>query len=58
MIWKTCLEKHSGRLVASGTHEEAARARRSHTGHTIHQLLKDHAPNLSKPCDRLLMLAS
>jgi excinuclease ABC subunit A len=34
---------HGGRLVASGTPEEVARARRSHTGHALKPLLNGHA---------------
>jgi excinuclease ABC subunit A len=34
---------HGGRLVASGTPEEIARARRSHTGHALKPLLNGHA---------------
>ncbi|HJU56240.1 MAG TPA: excinuclease ABC subunit UvrA [Pyrinomonadaceae bacterium] len=33
---------HGGRLVASGTPEEIARARRSHTGHALRPLLNGH----------------
>src|SRR5215210_3077559 len=33
-----------GRLVASGTPEEVARTRRSHTGHALKPLLNGHAP--------------
>jgi excinuclease ABC subunit A len=34
---------HGGRLIASGTPEEVARARRSHTGHALKPLLNGHA---------------
>jgi excinuclease ABC subunit A len=34
---------HGGRLVAAGTPEEIARARRSHTGHALKPLLNGHA---------------
>ena len=34
---------HGGRLVAAGTPEEVARARRSHTGHALRPLLNGHA---------------
>jgi excinuclease ABC subunit A len=34
---------HGGRLVACGTPEEVARARRSHTGHALKPLLNGHA---------------
>jgi excinuclease ABC subunit A len=34
---------HGGRLVASGTPEEVARTRRSHTGHALKPLLNGHA---------------
>ena len=34
---------HGGRLVAAGTPEEVARARRSHTGHALKPLLNGHA---------------
>ncbi|HKR02106.1 MAG TPA: excinuclease ABC subunit UvrA [Pyrinomonadaceae bacterium] len=34
---------HGGRLVACGTPEDVARARRSHTGHALRPLLNGHA---------------
>jgi len=34
---------HGGRLVASGTPEEVARTRKSHTGHALKPLLNGHA---------------
>ena len=34
---------HGGRLVASGTPEEVAHTRRSHTGHALKPLLNGHA---------------
>ena len=34
---------HGGRLVAAGTPEEVARARKSHTGHALKPLLNGHA---------------
>jgi excinuclease ABC subunit A len=36
---------HGGRLVASGTPEEIARTRKSHTGHALKPLLNGHAPS-------------